>query len=116
MSRMPNKHPPASTAFSVVMLGVLNGCRRSEIIANGHKNDNQPGRDCHEPSWYLRKEAAITTGIGMQQSNEYTLTESLVSALTSVVGTVFEHVLALAPTQEAADALVARSGGGAARQ
>jgi hypothetical protein len=44
----------------------------------------------------------------MQQLNEYTPTGAHVSALTSVVKTLLAHVLALEPTQEAADALVAR--------
>jgi hypothetical protein len=44
----------------------------------------------------------------MQQSNEYTPTGAHVSALTSVMQTLLAHVLALEPTQEAADALVAR--------
>jgi len=44
----------------------------------------------------------------MQQSDEYTPTGAHVSALTSVVRTVLAHVLALEPTQAAADALVAR--------
>jgi len=44
----------------------------------------------------------------MQQSDEYTPNAAHVSALTSVVQTLLAHVLALEPTQEAADALVAR--------
>jgi hypothetical protein len=44
----------------------------------------------------------------MQQSEEYTPTWAHVSTLTSVVQTLLTHVLALEPTQEAADALVAR--------
>src|SRR5258708_10458666 len=47
-------------------------------------------------------------GSGMQQSDEYTPNAAHVSALTSVVQTLLAHVLALLPTQEAADALVAR--------
>jgi hypothetical protein len=47
-------------------------------------------------------------GSGMQQSDEYTPNGAHVSALTSVVQTLLAHVLALEPTQEAADALVAR--------
>lgn len=47
-------------------------------------------------------------GSGMQQSDEYTPNAAHVSALTSVVQTLLAHVLALSPTQEAADALVAR--------
>src|SRR5258708_19377890 len=46
-------------------------------------------------------------GSGMQQSDEYTPNAAHVSALTSVVQTLLAHVLALLPTQEAADALVA---------
>jgi hypothetical protein len=44
----------------------------------------------------------------MQQSDEYTPNGAHVAALTSVVQTLLAHVLALEPTQEAADALVAR--------
>ena len=47
-------------------------------------------------------------GSGMQQSDEYTPNAAHVSALTLVVQTQLAHVLALLPTQEAADALVAR--------
>jgi hypothetical protein len=44
----------------------------------------------------------------MRQSDEYTPNAAHVSALTSVVQTLLAHVLALEPTQEAADTLVAR--------
>ena len=44
----------------------------------------------------------------MQRSDEYTPNAAHVSALTSVVETLLAHVLALEPTQEAADALVVR--------
>lgn len=47
-------------------------------------------------------------GSGVQQSDENTANAAHVSALTSVVQTLLAHVLALEPTQEAADALVAR--------
>jgi hypothetical protein len=54
------------------------------------------------------KEDAATIGSDMQQSDEYTPNAAHVSALTLVVQTLLAHVLALEPTQEAADALVAR--------
>jgi hypothetical protein len=44
----------------------------------------------------------------MQQSDESTPNAAHVSALTSVVQTLLAQILALLPTQEAADALVAR--------
>ncbi|GGC76124.1 hypothetical protein [Chelatococcus reniformis] len=44
----------------------------------------------------------------MQQGDEYAPDAAHVSALTSVVQTLLAHVLALEPTQEAADGLVAR--------
>src|SRR4051812_31888144 len=60
MSCMPQKHPPASTAFSVVILGFLrpatllresSGPRRGEIIESRHPIDNQPGGSSGQ-SWY----------------------------------------------------------------
>jgi hypothetical protein len=44
----------------------------------------------------------------MLQGDEYTSNRAHVSALTSVVQTLLAHILALEPTREAADALVAR--------
>jgi hypothetical protein len=52
----------------------------------------------------------------MRQSVEYILTGAHVSALTSVVRTELAHFLALEPTQEAADALLARMRREAPRQ
>src|SRR3954468_21665510 len=46
-------------------------------------------------------------GLCMQQSDESKPNAAHVSALTSVVQTLLAHVLALEPTQEAADALLA---------
>jgi hypothetical protein len=53
-------------------------------------------------------DATTTMESGMQQSDKYTATGAHVSALTSVVQTLLAHVLALEPTQEAAEALIAR--------
>src|SRR3954452_21030178 len=47
-------------------------------------------------------------GSDMLQGDEYTSNRAHVSALTSVVQTLLAHILALEPTREAADALVAR--------